>query len=384
MHDWQLTWKTSLIRLKYRLLIKLKLPKEFFDAVFKIYHLDKDYNFKEEIDLTKQLINDECLIYFFTDSFSPYIPVSNLRTIRIESNDNTLGTVDPLGLNAVNVGDNFTISITPNQGYYANVMVNGTKVKDKFNGGNYELTNIQENKDVFVEFVKDEEPQKPIEPEKPSITNATVITIQTANHMPYINGYSDKTFRPNNAMTRAEFTKVISTISNNFNLSYDNDKYITKYKDVKEDSWYSNYVGYVTKLGLMKGYSDGTFKPNNYITRAEVSKVLSDMFNVPDKQIENIFFNELAGHWYFNSTNELIKGGVIKGYKDGTFKPNKNVTRAEVISLINRVKDREIDKDIDKGYLNMMDSKFKDVSKSNWFYNDLLEASIAHNSFDLH
>ena len=110
------------------------------------------------------------------------------------------------------------------------------------------------------------------------------------------------------------------------------------------------------------------------------------MFNMPVKDIENIFYNELNGHWYFNSTNKMIKAGYVNGYPDGTFKPNKDVTRAEAVSLINRVKERAVNKDknISSTYKNTLNNKYKDVKESNWFYNDLLEASVAHSSFDLH
>ena len=222
---------------------------------------------------------------------------------------------------------------------------------------------------------------KPITPDKPSITTNT-ITVQTIAHESYIDGYNDKTFKPNNNMTRAEFSKIIASISNNYNDSISNLSYIKKYQDMKDDNkWYSNYVGYVTKENLMQGDEKG-FRPDDYITRAEVSRVLKNLFKIntmsnKEKEILNKFGNELNDKWYKDDMVTLITNGVMNGYPDGTVKPNNNITRAEIVSLINKLKGRNVN-DNYKETINKLSNKFKDVNKNNWYYYDVIEASVNH------
>ncbi|MCQ2978587.1 MAG: BspA family leucine-rich repeat surface protein [Clostridia bacterium] len=222
---------------------------------------------------------------------------------------------------------------------------------------------------------------KPITPDKPSITTNT-ITVQTIAHESYIDGYNDKTFKPNNNMTRAEFSKIIASISNNYSDSISNLSYNKKYQDMKDDNkWYSNYVGYVTKENLMQGDEKG-FRPNDYITRAEVSRVLKNLFKIntmsnKEKETLNKFGNELNNKWYKDDMVSLITNGIMNGYPDGTVKPTNNITRAEIVSLVNKLKGRNVN-DNYKETINKLSNKFKDVNKNNWYYYDVIEASVNH------
>ncbi len=188
----------------------------------------------------------------------------------------------------------------------------------------------------------------------------------------YIKGYPDHTIRPNANITRAEaaavfyrlldtsYKKKIKTTWNNFN-------------DVDSSNWYNTYVSTLSKAGIISGYSDGSFKPNNYITRAELS-VMASKFDELIKDSKSPF-SDIKGHWAEKYIASAAEKGWVSGYKNGTFRPNKLITRAEFITLVNHVLNRRVyTKDILKGSVEFSD--LKDTSL--WFYNDI---KIATNSY---
>ncbi|MCQ2978586.1 MAG: YDG domain-containing protein, partial [Clostridia bacterium] len=199
--------------------------------------------------------------------------------------------------------------------------------------------------------------------------------IPSANskHKAYINGYDDGTFKPMNNMTRAEFSKIASSISDNFKMEQDINYYQGQYIDVPTNEWYTNYIGYVTQVGLMGGDEDG-FRPNQNVTRAEVAVVLSKMYSLPLMDGQNVidttkYDEELKGEWFEESLTKMIKAGYLKGYDDGTIRPNASITRAEIVILVNRVNQRT---GIDvSGFVN----RFSDINQNDWYYNDIIEAS---------
>ncbi|MCQ2748826.1 MAG: S-layer homology domain-containing protein [Clostridia bacterium] len=191
-----------------------------------------------------------------------------------------------------------------------------------------------------------------------------VITLdKCVMHDAFINGYEDKTFKPNNKMTRAEFAKIMACISEDFKLEdyKDASSIIKSFGDIRDNYWYTPYIAFVIDKKIMNGYPEGDFKPEGLITRAEVSKVLGDIYNVPDKGIENTFLSELREDWFKDQADELIRGGIIKGYDDGTFGPKRNITRAEFVALINRVNGFTPDREIPKEIKDEFDKKFSDV-----------------------
>lgn len=156
-----------------------------------------------------------------------------------------------------------------------------------------------------------------------------------------INGYEDGTFKPNDDITRSEFTKMIVLA-----LELDIEEYKGTFTDVESDVWYADYVGTMVKNGLIKGYEDGTFKPNHKITRAEMANIIG---NVLDLEVNKVEKKELLGElkdkedikaWVEDSVAKVVKSGIMVGDENNNFKPNETTTRGEAATAIYRLYNR--------------------------------------------
>lgn len=152
---------------------------------------------------------------------------------------------------------------------------------------------------------------------------------------PYAAGYPDGTFMPDNNITRAELAAMIAR------LSYGDDipsSYVASFPDVAADAWYSKYVGYLEGLNVLTGYNDGTFQPENTITRAEVCAVIARAQKMSLLTYEDGLFTDVeADYWASQYIETLEANGIISGYADGSFGPASPITRAETVTIINRV-----------------------------------------------
>ncbi len=186
----------------------------------------------------------------------------------------------------------------------------------------------------------------------------------------YIDGYEDGTFKPDNPITRAESAKIISVALKGF----DNKKvYDSSFSDIPEDSWYKNIVGYMEELKAIDGYEDGTFKPDSKITRAEFATIVARLNGYKEADVESKF-DDLEGHWAKSYIEFAESKGWIEGYGDGTFKPDNEITRAEAVTIINRILELEIDKEeIDKNIEKY--EQFSDVTKEHWAYYQILKST---------
>ena len=201
-----------------------------------------------------------------------------------------------------------------------------------------------------------------------------VPTLNKENHFAYMSGYLDGTFKPNQNITRAEVAVMFSRL---IDEDFDSDNYeTTSFLDVAEDEWYSDRIGYIESLGIINGYPDSTFRPNAPITRAEFATVAANFDDL--KETGGVYFSDLpAGHWAKNFVEMAYNRGWISGYPDGTIKPDRYITRAEVVSVVNRM----IERKADTSYIsfNKDDIKnFTDVDESNWAYYDIMEACNGH------
>lgn len=195
--------------------------------------------------------------------------------------------------------------------------------------------------------------------------------LERGDHFAYIVGYEDETVRPQNNITRAEvatiFFRLLTDESREQYFTDDN----SAFSDMTGDHWYDNAVATLTNAGIIAGYPDGTFRPNDPITRAEFAAIATrfdDLEPVPSR------FTDIDGHWAEDAINAAYGAGWVGGYPDGTFLPNKNITRAEVMSLVNRVLDRNVDID---GMLDDM-LTWVDNEPSDWFYEAVQEATNSH------
>ncbi len=190
-------------------------------------------------------------------------------------------------------------------------------------------------------------------------------------HNAYLKGYPDGTIRPNENMTRAEAATMISRL---LELPL-GDISETIYTDTPKQ-WYREYINAVSKTGIMSGYPDGTFKPDELITRAEFVKMLS---NFDDENSGNPPFSDIQGHWAKDAIGQGVANERIKGYPDGTFKPESKITRAEAVTILNRAFDRSVDAEglLEAENLETL-NEFKDLAGNHWAFYELLEATHTH------
>ena len=194
------------------------------------------------------------------------------------------------------------------------------------------------------------------------------------DHKAYMFGYPDWTFRPERNMTRAEATAMFARLLKNYPKTYV--KYNLPYRDVFEDDWYYLAVGFMTEKNIITGYEDGTFRPNSPITRAEFATMASK-FDSLAKGGGKSFVDVDESHWAFMYINSAFKRGWVTGYEDGTFKPDRNISRAEVVTITNKMLDRYCDKEFVINHRDLL-IKFTDLDESYWAYFNIMEATHGH------
>ena len=210
--------------------------------------------------------------------------------------------------------------------------------------------------------------------------NNGIVILPAQEHKAYIVGYEDGTFRPDGDMTRAEaatiFARLISeakgeSVSGNAGFS-----------DVSQNDWFAAYVGYLAKYDVIKGYEDGTFRPNASVTRAEFVAMAVrcyDLFYELGSSAISIKYNDLnSSHWAYDDIAYATNEKWLNGYADGSFKPDVNITRAEVVTVVNRATGRTPDKEFINDNLAAL-NKFTDLkSNAHWGYYDIMESANDH------
>ena len=193
------------------------------------------------------------------------------------------------------------------------------------------------------------------------------------NHKAYVVGYEDGTVRPDNNITRAETATIFyRLLKESVQKEYSTN--INNFSDVLEGQWFNTSVSTLARLGLVNGYSDGSFKPNQYITRAEFVSMMIAFFDKEDS-VENDVFSDISDKdWFYNAITAAIGKGFVHGYPDNTFKPNQYITRAEVCKIVNEMLDRRPTKD--GFYHNVI--IWPDLHENDWFYLDMMEATNGH------
>lgn len=212
---------------------------------------------------------------------------------------------------------------------------------------------------TFVFSVEDNElPPPPLEREK---------------HDAYICGYPDGTVKPERQITRAEVATIF------YRLLQDEAREnvwsrTNSYSDVASGAWYNSAVSTLTNAGILTGYEDGTFRPNAPITRAEFATIAARFYHAPE--VTGDAFPDISGSWARVYINRAAALGLVSGYPDGTFRPNTEITRAEVMEIINNVLFRTPDKD---HFLSNMITWPDNSNPNAWYYTDVQEATNNHN-----
>lgn len=198
--------------------------------------------------------------------------------------------------------------------------------------------------------------------------------VEEVKAIAYIKGYPDGTFKPQANVTRAEAAQMFATLLNggtNFGTSQ-----ATKFSDASDD-WYSKAINYVVGKGLISGYPNGTFKPNESITRAEFAQMISGY--VKNEKASTSDFKDVKDHWAKDAIDKLYGNKNVNGYPDGSFKPNAKITRAEAVTILNSVFNRNTNKSSLNNVNTSSLNKFSDVSEGFWAYYNILDAANSHN-----
>ena len=205
-------------------------------------------------------------------------------------------------------------------------------------------------------------------PTKPSKVEEV---LNTEDHFQYVQGYPDNTVGPERNITRAEATVIFFRLLNDSVRA----EYLdaeNAFPDVNMNDWFNLGVSTMENGGFVSGYDDGLFRPNANITRAELATIISN-FDDLEPAAENKFA-DVEGHWAEKYINSAAEKGWLSGYEDGLFRPNQYITRAETMSMINRVLDRRVDAD----GLHAAAKQWKDNPESKWYYYAVLEATNYH------
>ncbi len=224
-------------------------------------------------------------------------------------------------------------------------------------------------KNVYeIKYRKDGVPEDEEDPEEDPETD---LELDKEDHRKYMNGYPDGTFGPDNNITREETAQMF------FNLltKESKDKYkgsAMNFPDVNENAWSLEAISVLSKGNVINGYPDGTFRPENPITRAEFAKVAAKFEKLAKTDVNP--FTDIAEHWAFETIKSAALKGWINGYPNNTFGPENYITRAEAVKLANGVLERAVKPE----NIPAEAKQWPDVPKEAWYYPEIIEATNSH------
>lgn len=276
---------------------------------------------------------------------------SSTNTITVKKDEGSTVTPagDTNGKVTVPSGSDKNFVIKADDGYtITDVIVDGKSQGPK---DSYEFKNIRENHTLEVKVAK----------------------LLTGDHIAYIKGYPDGGVHPTANITRAEVSAIFyRLLSDDARSVYTTN--IHNFTDV-HNSWASTEISTLTNAGILKGYTDGSFRPDAAITRAEFAAIAArfDKLSGGNKTFSDV----PTDHWAYAAITSAAEKGWVNGYSDGTFRPDNAITRAEVVKITNAVLMRTCDKDYVADNLSKLIS-YNDLTSAYWAYYDVLEASNAH------
>ena len=259
----------------------------------------------------------------------------------------------------------------PNSGYNASGNWNPTP-----------STGLEITKDTVFTYTYDQKSggsggsggsSRPSTPPTVDIPDDVPTGLNGKDHYAYIIGYGNNDVRPQNNITRAEvatiFFRLLTDETRTANMTKSNG-----YNDVKDGDWFCCAVSTLSKMGIIKGYEDGSFKPNDPISRAEFAAIAARF--APDGDKTPASFSDVTSHWAKDEISIAANHGWIKGYEDGSFKPDQKITRAETMTLVNRVLNRlpETKDDLHKDMKTWVDN----MDETAWYYLAVQEATNSH------
>ena len=242
---------------------------------------------------------------------------------------------------------------------------------------------ITENTNVYARFAlnNDDPGDIPGGPSGPTVIQQPPVPLGpfVDEHISYVRGFPDGSFRPGNSITRAEISMIL------FRLLDSQAKYqpqANRFGDIQANSWYAQAVNYLASRNIVTGFPDGNFHPNAPITRAELTAMMSRFFEMQGNGSSR--FSDVANaHWAIAYINNAHNRGWITGFDDGTFRPNNATSRAEAVTLINRVLNRTPNPETISHWVEGLtftdrDTLFNDITHTHWAFYQIKEAAIEH------
>jgi len=194
-------------------------------------------------------------------------------------------------------------------------------------------------------------------------------------HIGYINGYPDGSVKPEGDITREEITAILYRITNHL---YEKPFVATgdAFPDVEVGRWSAHDIEYMADKKIVLGYPDGEFKPSRNLSRAEFAALIFRFANIKKSDTDNPFTDLDDAHWAYEDIMALVNTGLMEGYPDKTYRPESNITRAEVMTVINKLLGR---KPLESYVKSLEFNPYNDLLESRWYYVTVLEATITHN-----
>ena len=198
--------------------------------------------------------------------------------------------------------------------------------------------------------------------------------LEKLEHFNYVIGYPDGSVKPDANISRAEvatiFFRLLTTEARDLYS-----KTTCDFTDIKDGQWYTRAIATLANAGIVDGYPDGTFNPNAPITRAEMATIIARFAKL---DVNTKTFNDINGHWAQKYIELAAGNNWINGYEDGSFRPNQNITRAETFAMINRVLEREVENVVDLLNPSEMNMWTDNLNTDAWYYIDVQEATNYH------
>ena len=206
-----------------------------------------------------------------------------------------------------------------------------------------------------------------------TFVNRKAAELNRTDHFAFLVGYTDGTFGPERNMTRAEVTTMFARL---LTEQIEADKtYSNTFSDVPKGYWAADYIGYMQQFGIITGYSDGSFRPDAPVTRAEFAAIASRFEKLTEGS--KSFADVPDTYWAARYINFAATRGWVTGYSDGTFKPENTITRAEVAAVTCRLLERSADQNYIRSHFNELRT-FSDMTESHWAYWYAMEAANGH------
>lgn len=196
-------------------------------------------------------------------------------------------------------------------------------------------------------------------------------------HIGYINGYPDGSVQPDGFITREEITAILYRITSH---EYEKPFVATgdAFPDVEVGRWSAHDIEYMADKEIVLGYPDGEFKPSRHLTRAEFAALIFRFTKISKANIRNKFTDLSEEHWAYDEIIALCNTGLVEGYEDSTFRPENNITRAEAMTVINKLLGR---KPLESYVKSLKFNPYNDLFEDKWYYVTVLEATITHDYY---